>query len=117
MAEELSQAQQEKNAFTYGLALSEFANLFAYFLNQTPEGVQVKKDLEHSWQETFLNLKENKKIRGADFSLAQWLQQIQHQLAQPKNPPSKKPAKFTAGSSTAKSTAPRKKKPLRFKNV
>lgn len=121
--ENLTEPEQEKAAFDRGLALSELSGLFIYFLQNTPEGKQVKKDLENAWQETFLYLKSNKSLRGNDFSCSRFLRQISKELLAAHAPVA---AKKTSSSPTINKlnkannkikTKTYQKKTLRFKNV
>ncbi|MDO5561257.1 MAG: hypothetical protein Q4G02_00565 [bacterium] len=119
--ESLTEPEQEKAAFDRGLALSELSGLFVYFLQNTPEGKQVKKDLENSWQETFLYLKSNKSLRGNDFSCSRFFRQIGKELLSTHAPaPVKKNQSSPVVNKIANNKVKTKtyqKKTLRFKNV
>jgi hypothetical protein len=72
--------QSVTDAFYQGLALTEVIALFSYFISHTPEGLAVRKEIEADWQKSCLDLRRESKLRGADFSLAKWLRQIQKML-------------------------------------
>lgn len=84
--------QKNKTAFTQGLALSEYLNLFHFFLTQTPEGKQVCSQLEQDWQNTCTQLQQQGVLKGEILTCQQWLGLIREKLRQP---PQKAVAKKT----------------------
>ncbi len=72
--------EEEKAAFVNGVQITKFFALFNYFLQETPEGQQVKQEMNQAWRETFELLKNNKQLRGSDFSCSSWLKQVQKEL-------------------------------------
>ena len=72
-------------AYNEGLELSKLLGLLVYFLKHTPEGRQVRRELEADWQTTIAELKTRGEIRGAQWSCSQWLKQLRKELLSPKN--------------------------------
>ena len=100
-----------KNARENGEELGELLALFAYFMKHTPEGRAVGQELERDWQETCTKLREEKRLVGADFTLYEWLKQIQKELLS-----EKRPAKAAKKAKAKPARAP-KKKVLRFRGI
>ena len=63
-----------------GEEVAEFLALFDYFLRATPEGHQVVAEIEADWQTACSRLREEKRLIGAEFSLVEWLRQLQKEL-------------------------------------
>lgn len=117
--------EEEKNAFVNGVQITKFFTLFNYFLQETPEGKKAKQEMSQAWRETFELLRDNKQLRGNEFSCSAWLKQVQKELLKTEAGKDKKdlPVEETkqnndkSTKSEAKKTNARKVKPLRFKNV
>ena len=99
-----------EQAIVGGAALSELMGLFAYFLNNTAEGQQAKKDLEKDWEQACNALREEKLIKGPQFSCSQWFKHLQKELLTENKKAPKKKAK-------PMEKKPEKKKALKFKNT
>jgi pterin-4a-carbinolamine dehydratase len=111
--------QSVTEAFYQGLALTEMMALFSYFINHTPEGAVVKKEIEADWQKSCRALRENSKLRGTDFSLAKWLRQIQKLLLldQKKVLAEEKKLKQNAAKRHGMTSLTKAKKGVKFKNI
>ncbi len=117
---QLMAEKEEKTAFANGVEVTQFFALFNYFLNETPEGKTVKKELNEDWQRTLALLKEEKKLRGSDFSCGAWLRQVQKELlATNKKEKADKEIKVDANNNGGmhKKNNYVRKPPVKFKNV
>lgn len=119
--------EEERAAFANGLQITKFFALFNYFLQETPEGQRVKQEMNQAWRETFELLKNNKQLRGNEFSCSLWLKQVQKELLKKETDKNKEEIKKEneeksekeeqRGKSEAKKPMVKKVRPLRFKNV
>lgn len=112
----------EKAAFASGVEISQFFALFNYFLNETPEGRAAKKEMNEAWLTTVAELRDEKQLRGSDFSCGEWLRQVQKELLAPKKVVEKgkvENRKIASGEKkeVGAKKVPVKKKGLRFRNV
>ncbi|MBQ6438003.1 hypothetical protein IJJ12_01310 [bacterium] len=116
-AEGVSEAEL-RAAREQGERLSEFMLAMEYFLRETPEGLAVRREMENDWQQAVATLRASKQLVGADFSLAEWLHQVQREFVSQARASNKSAKKETArkpgrpvGSVATRS------KPLKFKNI
>ncbi|MDR0463115.1 MAG: hypothetical protein LBG64_02770 [Pseudomonadales bacterium] len=71
MADSKSREEIEK-AYRAGMDTVAMLGLFTYFLYKTPEGKQVRQEINEDWMKCVITLQEKKKIKGRAYTLREF---------------------------------------------